>query len=143
MGLWEPGPGPRREEAEAQGADAGPAVVRLPLASHLSPSYGFIPFFSFEIFSPVLFFKIRRKYPANGRFTKSMSLIFPPLPTRVGETRPLFTDPSPQPPYLPQVLCSGRLYSTMSALDQVRCWHAPHANGLLGAWSPCHPPTAL
>ena len=37
------------------GRRPSPTVVRLPLASHLSPSYRFIPFFSFEIFFPRVF----------------------------------------------------------------------------------------
>ena len=37
------------------GRRPSPTVVRLPLASHLSPSYRFIPFCSFEIFFPRVF----------------------------------------------------------------------------------------
>ena len=53
MGLWEPGPGPRREEAEAQGADALALRGQAPPGL---PSLAFLEFYSFSFFE--IFFSV-------------------------------------------------------------------------------------
>lgn len=115
-----------------------PPISHLPRVLFLSFFEGFLPCAYF-----LLFFKIRRKYPENGHFTRSTNLIFPVLPMRVGETRPLSRDPLPSlPRSVFRVPCL--LGRPVFALDHIALFACARGRCLSGAWSSCVlPPPAL